>query len=83
MAEATGNRVLLRVVNSFYLLSRTRRRHYFADGTRAPTSQTQHAAMRDAIVAGDAERAAALMGQHLQGVESYWRELLQRQPDRA
>ena len=81
VAEATGNRVLLRVVNSFYLLSRARRRHYFADGTRAPTSQAQHAAMRDAIVAGDADRAAALLGQHLQGVESYWRELLQRRAD--
>jgi DNA-binding FadR family transcriptional regulator len=39
--------------------------------------------MRDAIIAGDAQRAAALMGQHLQGVESYWRELLQRRADRA
>ena len=83
VAEATGNHVLLRVVNSFYLLSRARRRHYFADGTRAPTSQAQHAAMRDAIAARDAQRAGALMGQHLQGVESYWRELLQRRADRA
>jgi DNA-binding FadR family transcriptional regulator len=83
VAEATGNHVLLRVVNSFYLLSRARRRHYFADGTRAPTSQAQHAAMRDAIAARDAQRAVALMGQHLQGVESYWRELLQRRADRA
>jgi DNA-binding FadR family transcriptional regulator len=39
--------------------------------------------LRDAIAARDAQRAVALMGQHLQGVESYWRELLQRQPDRA
>lgn len=83
VAEATGNHVLLRVVNSFYLLSRARRRHYFADGTRAPTSQAQHAAMRDAIATRDAQRAGALMGQHLQGVESYWRELLQRRADRA
>jgi len=79
VVEATGNHVLLRVVNSFYLLSRARRRHYFADGTRAPVSQAQHMAMRNAIAAGDAQRAAALMGEHLQGVESYWRELLQRQ----
>ena len=54
-----------------------------AAGARAPTSQAQHAAMRDAIAARGAERAAALMGQHLQGVESYWRELLQRRADRA
>jgi DNA-binding FadR family transcriptional regulator len=81
VAEATGNRVFLRVVNSFYLLSRSRRRHYFADGTRAPGSQAQHAAMREAIAMGDADRAAALMGGHLRGVESYWHELLQRGPD--
>ena len=83
VAEATGNHVLLRVVNSFYLLSRSRRRRYFSDGLRAPTSHAQHLAMRDAIVARDADGAAALMGQHLQGVESYWRELLKRQEDGA
>lgn len=83
VAEATGNHALLRVMNSFYLLSRTRRRRYFADGLRAPTSQAQHTAMRDAILARDAEGAAALMGRHLQGVESYWRVLLQRREDGA
>ena len=80
VAEATGNRVFLRVVNSFYLMSRARRRHYFADGSRAAGSHAQHRAMHEAIAARDAARAAELMRGHLQGVESYWRELLDRNP---
>lgn len=78
MTETTGNHVFLRVVNAFYLMSRNRRRHYFADGTRAPLSQAQHRAMRDAVAAGDPDRAEAAMGSHLRGVESYWFELLER-----
>ncbi|HEY8609712.1 MAG TPA: FadR/GntR family transcriptional regulator [Roseomonas sp.] len=78
MVEATGNHVFLRVVNAFYLMSRNRRRAYFADGTRAPFSQAQHRAMRDAVEAGDPDRAEAAMGSHLRGVESYWIELLER-----
>jgi DNA-binding FadR family transcriptional regulator len=78
MVEATGNHVFLRTVNAFYLMSRNRRRHYFADGTRAPLSQAQHRAMRDAVGVGDPDRAEAVMGGHLRGVESYWMELLER-----
>lgn len=78
LVEATGNHVFLRVVNAFYLMSRNRRRAYFADGTRAPLSQRQHRAMRDAVAEGDAARAEAAMGGHLRGVESYWIELLER-----
>ena len=78
VVEATGNHVFLRVVNSFYLLSRARRRHYFADGQRAPLSHAQHVAMRDAIAAGEPDAAEAAMGGHLRGVESYWMELLER-----
>ena len=78
MVEATGNHVYLRVVNAFYLMSRNRRRTYFADGTRAPLSQAQHRAMRDAVAAGDPDQAEAAMGGHLRGVESYWIELLER-----
>lgn len=78
LVEATGNRVFLRVVNAFYLMSRARRRAYFADGTRAASSHAQHGAMRDAVAARDADAAEAAMGGHLRGVESYWMELLQR-----
>ncbi len=78
LVEATGNRVFLRVVNAFYLMSRTRRRAYFADGTRAPSSHAQHLAMRDAVAARDADAAEAAMGGHLRGVEGYWLELLQK-----
>ncbi|WP_147426111.1 FadR/GntR family transcriptional regulator [Teichococcus wenyumeiae] len=78
MVEATGNHVFLRVVNAFYLMSRSRRRAYFADGNRAPLSQRQHRAMRNAVAAGDPDAAEAAMGGHLRGVESYWMELLER-----
>ncbi|MBR0656312.1 FadR/GntR family transcriptional regulator [Plastoroseomonas arctica] len=80
MVEATGNHVFLRVVNAFYLMSRNRRRAYFRDGTRAPLSHAQHVAMRDAVTAGDPDRAEAAMGGHLRGVEGYWLELLRRGP---
>jgi DNA-binding FadR family transcriptional regulator len=78
IVEATGNRVFGRVVNSFYLMSRDRRRAFFADGSRAPLSHAQHVAMRDAVAARDPDAAAAAMGGHLQGVEGYWLELLKR-----
>ncbi|MCR0981137.1 FadR/GntR family transcriptional regulator [Roseomonas populi] len=78
MVEATGNHVFLRVVNAFYLMSRNRRRAYFADGSRAPLSQRQHRAMRDAVAAGDPDAAEVAMGGHLRGVESYWMELLEK-----
>jgi DNA-binding FadR family transcriptional regulator len=80
VAAATRNSVLRRVVNSFYLLSRTRRWHYFADGRRAPEAQRQHEAMAVAIRAGDGAAAAALMRAHLQSAEAYWHELLQQRP---
>jgi DNA-binding FadR family transcriptional regulator len=80
VAAATRNSVMRRVVNSFYLLSRTRRWHYFADGRRAPEAQRQHEAMAAAIRASDAAAAAGLMRAHLQSTEAYWHELLQRQP---
>ena len=78
IVEATGNHVFLRVVNAFYLMSRNRRQAYFADGSRAPLSQRQHRALRDAVAAGDADAAELAMAGHLQGVESYWMELLER-----
>lgn len=78
VAGATRNRLFLRVVNSFYLLSRRRRHHYFADGSRAAGSQAQHRAMFEAISRQDAPRAMELMRGHLKGAESYWLELLQR-----
>nr|WP_245215142.1 FadR/GntR family transcriptional regulator [Pararoseomonas indoligenes] len=78
MVEATGNHVFLRVVNAFYLMSRNRRRAYFADGSRAPLSQRQHRAMRDAVAEGNPDGAEAAMGGHLRGVESYWMELLEK-----
>jgi DNA-binding FadR family transcriptional regulator len=77
VASATRNRVFLRLVNSFYLLSRTRRRTFFADGSRATGSQVQHRAMAEAIAAADAARAIELMRGHLKGAERYWLALLQ------
>ncbi len=77
VASATRNRVFLRLVNSFYLLSRTRRRTFFADGSRATGSQAGHRAMAAAIAAADAPRAVELMRGHLKGAERYWLALLQ------
>lgn len=65
-------------VNAFYLMSHNRRRHYFADGTRAPLSHAQHEALREAVAARDADRAEMAMDNHLRGVESYWLHLLEQ-----
>jgi GntR family transcriptional repressor for pyruvate dehydrogenase complex len=78
LVEATGNTMFLRVVTTFYLCSRQRRQHYFADGLRAPASHAQHVTLRDALARRDAEQAVGLMDAHLQGVESYWTELIQK-----
>ncbi|MCK8787841.1 FadR family transcriptional regulator [Roseomonas sp. NAR14] len=85
VVEAVGNRVFLRLVNAFYLLSRQRRQRFFAESGQSAASHAQHVAMRDAIAAREADRAVALMRRHLKGVESHWMVLLGRdgQPDRS
>jgi len=69
---ATHNRVLTRAANSFWLASKNRRDHYFANPANGRRSYRQHMALRDAIAAGDAAAARNVLRMHLGGVQRYW-----------
>lgn len=70
--DATHNQFILRTAHWFYLVSGERRRVFFADPRNGRRSLAQHRALRDALQAGDAAGAAALLKQHLGRVERYW-----------
>lgn len=72
IVRATHNRIFLRIVNIFYLMTAERRTEYFRDPAQRSTSLAQHHDIFEAIVASDAPRAVALIERHLTGVDSYW-----------
>lgn len=76
VVRATQNEVFLRIVDIFYLMTAQRRTAYFADPARQRRSAQEHRRMLDAIVASDAPLAVELIHAHLQGVDSYWRGLI-------
>ncbi len=63
--RATQNMIFVRVVNPFYLLSRTRRQAFFHDKERGRISHTQHVEIVSTIRAQDADGGAALMSNHI------------------
>lgn len=73
--RATQNMIFVRVVNPFYLLSRSRRRSFFQDTRRGQISHAQHVAIVDAIRDQDAERGAELMANHIGRVERHYLDL--------
>ncbi|MDP3612832.1 MAG: FCD domain-containing protein, partial [Rubrivivax sp.] len=72
LCAASGNKLIQRAANSFWLASKTRRAQYFGDPANGLRSIRQHTALRDAVAAGDATRALAVLGDHLGNVERYW-----------
>lgn len=74
--RATQNDIFVRIVDIFYLMTAHRRTVYFADPARQRRSSEEHRRMFEAIVSGDGQAAAELITSHLQGVDSYWRELI-------
>jgi DNA-binding FadR family transcriptional regulator len=70
--RATQNMIFVRVVNPFYLLSRSRRDAFFQDAERARISHAQHVAIVDAIRRRDAEAGATLMANHIGRVENLY-----------
>jgi GntR family transcriptional regulator, transcriptional repressor for pyruvate dehydrogenase complex len=72
LCAASGNKLIRRAANSFWLASRARREHYFGDTANAKRSLQQHTALRDAIALGDTQRALTVLGEHLGNVERYW-----------
>ncbi|QIL74090.1 FadR family transcriptional regulator (plasmid) [Diaphorobacter sp. HDW4B] len=72
LCAASGNKLIQRAANSFWLASRARREQYFADSANGKRSITQHTALRNAVEQGDAEKAVDVLNLHLGNVERYW-----------
>ncbi|MDQ0588303.1 GntR family transcriptional repressor for pyruvate dehydrogenase complex [Variovorax paradoxus] len=72
LCAASGNKLIQRAANSFWLASRARRERYFDDPANARRSLAQHTALRDAVAAGDTTRAMDILGDHLGNVERFW-----------
>lgn len=78
IVHATQNGVFARIVNIFYIMTSAQRSLYFRDGARGQRSHEEHLRMFGAIERRDAPLAAELMTAHLQGVDSYWQHLIER-----
>lgn len=72
LCAASGNRLLQRAAQSFWLASRQRRERYFSEPANAKRSIRQHTELRDAIAGRDVERALDVLATHLGNVERYW-----------
>lgn len=70
--RSTQNAVFVQMVTPFYLMSRTRRAHFFASHANGVDSHRQHVALVDAIRQQAAERASALMEGHIGRVEKHY-----------
>lgn len=76
---ATKNDILLRVVKSFYEMSRQRRRVYFADHSRGWRSYEDHCKILDAIEERRLGQAEQNMSEHLSQTIETWQTLLGEQ----
>ena len=73
---ATKNDILLRVVKSFYELSRQRRRVYFSDHSRGRRSYEDHCEILEAIEGRRVGQAEQKMNEHLSQTIETWQTLL-------
>ena len=73
---ASHNSVLVRVLNSFYRLTATRRRAWFGNPVQGRSAARDHRELVAAVRAGDAAAACALIERHMERARSYWREVL-------
>lgn len=73
---ATKNDILLRVVKSFYELSRPRRRLYFSEHERGCRTYDEHCAILDAIENRRCGKAEQEMYKHLSQTVVSWQKLL-------
>ncbi|EKS35958.1 MAG: DNA-binding FadR family transcriptional regulator [Afipia broomeae] len=73
---ATKNDILLRVVKSFYELSRQRRRVYFSDHNRGRRSYEDHCEILEAIEGRRVGQAEQKMNEHLSQTIETWQTLL-------
>lgn len=76
IVRATQNNVFFKIVNVFYLMSERRLPLYFASPERSRRSHEEHLRIFDSLAKRDSATAMSLMSAHLQGVESYWNDLI-------
>ena len=77
IVRATKNSVFHKVCSVYYVMGEQRLPIYFQDPERGRKSHAEHLQIFDALVKRDGNLAQALMSAHLQGVESYWKGLIQ------
>ena len=76
IVSATKNRILVRIVKSFYELSRARREIYFSDHERSKRAYEDHTGILESIEARRASDAGKRMTQHLSQALATWQILL-------
>jgi DNA-binding FadR family transcriptional regulator len=78
IVRATKNSVFHRICSLYYVMGEERLPIYFSDPERSKKSHGEHLQIFDALLRRDGNLAQALMSAHLQGVESYWKGLIER-----
>ena len=77
IVRATKNSVFHKLCSVYYAMGEHRLPIYFADPQRCRKSHAEHLHIFDALLKRDGNLAQALMSAHLQGAESYWKDLIQ------
>lgn len=76
LVGATHNSVLVRVLNSFYLLTAQRREAWFENDSQGKSSARDHRKIIEAIEKRDPEAARRLIARHMGRATAYWHEVL-------
>ena len=77
IVKATKNSVFHKICSVYYVMGEQRLPIYFQDPERGRKSHGEHLQIFEALLKRDGNLAQALMSAHLQGVESYWKGLIQ------
>ncbi|MEI5682305.1 MULTISPECIES: FadR/GntR family transcriptional regulator [unclassified Mesorhizobium] len=76
IVRATQNSVFHKICSVYYLMGEERLPIYFSDPERGRRSHAEHIQIYEALLRRDGNLAQALMSAHLQGAESYWKDLI-------
>jgi DNA-binding FadR family transcriptional regulator len=76
IVRATQNSVFYRICSVYYVMGEQRLPIYFSDPERGRKSHAEHLQIYEALKRRDGNLAQALMASHLQGAESYWKDLI-------
>jgi DNA-binding FadR family transcriptional regulator len=72
LIKASGNRILVRVMNAFYELSRSRRRIFFSTPANRQASSAAHRAILAAITKRDVDKGIKLIRSQLENARRYF-----------